>query len=171
MKRDNYRTNPFFIITGLTLLLFPANLMATHKCPGPPGGATAITSSPIYLPSATTAATAVSSNTSGCEKGHPSVNFYTPSVSHLYLFDMWHHVEEESSRGKGIHLDTLAYLLGCNKDGVPRFRTQMQTHYQDFFVSSAYFSMKQNTDTVLKGIRNFIEQDPQLTTECTSQAL
>ena len=91
---------------------------ARHKCykvPAPPG-IVGIISIPILIPFGSTMAAARSSETSGCDGGHPSENFYKPKNKRVALFlkDNFLQVREESAQGQGLHLDALAQLAGCS---------------------------------------------------------
>ena len=61
-------------------------------------------------------AAARSSETLGCDRGHPSDNFYKPQKERVSMFleDNLHHVREESARGQGLHLEALSLIAGCS---------------------------------------------------------
>ena len=76
-------------------------------------------------------AAARSLNTSGCDRGHPSSNFYQPSKAEVeYFIDQNHQmVLEESVRGKGPHLEALAGMSGCSEATV-LFSAALQKHHE-----------------------------------------
>ena len=91
---------------------------ARHKCPKVPSppGIMGIFSSTTLIPSGSVMAAARSSETLGCDRGHPSDNFYKPQKERVSMFleDNLHHVREESARGKGLHLEALSQIAGCS---------------------------------------------------------
>ena len=91
---------------------------ARHKCPRVPSppGIMGIFSSTTLIPSGSVMAAARSSETLGCERGHPSDNFYKPQKERVSIFleDNLHHVREESARGQGLHLEALSLVAGCS---------------------------------------------------------
>ena len=68
-----------FILIALNFFIIES-VIARHKCPKVPAppGVMGIISSTTLIPSGSTMAAARSSETSGCERGHPSKNFYKP---------------------------------------------------------------------------------------------
>ena len=102
----------FLFLTAATQLV-----QARHKCPKVPAppGLMGIFSSSSLLPSGSTMAAARSSETSGCEHGHPSENFYKPKNKQVALF-LKHNflqLKLESAQGQGQYLDVLVNLAGC----------------------------------------------------------
>ena len=91
---------------------------ARHKCPKVPSppGIMGIFSSTTLIPSGSVMAAARSSETLGCDRGHPSDNFYKPQKERVSMFfeDNLHHVREESARGQGLHLEALSLIAGCS---------------------------------------------------------
>ena len=61
---------------------------ARHKCPKVPSppGIMGVFSSSTLIPSGSVMAAARSSETLGCERGHPSDNFYKPQKERVSLF-------------------------------------------------------------------------------------
>ena len=112
----------FFLreVTMLVLLL-SCNFeiaSARHKCPKVPSppGIMGIFSSTTLIPSGSVMAAARSSETLGCDRGHPSDNFYKPQKERVSMFleDNLNHVREESARGQGLHLEALSMIAGCS---------------------------------------------------------
>jgi hypothetical protein len=106
-----------FFTVFLFLTAVTQSVQARHKCPkvpAPPGLMGVISSSSL-IPSGSTMAAARSSETSGCEHGHPSENFYKPKNKKVALFlkDNFLQLKLESAQGQGQHLDALANLAGC----------------------------------------------------------
>ena len=98
-----------FFLREVTMLLFILSwsfeiVSARHKCPKVPSppGIMGVFSSSTLIPSGSVMAAARSSETLGCERGHPSDNFYKPQKERVLLFlkDNLHHVREESAKGK-----------------------------------------------------------------------
>jgi len=91
---------------------------ARHKCPKVPSppGIMGVFSSTTLIPSGSVMAAARSSETLGCDRGHPSDNFYKPQNERVSMFleDNLHHVREESARGQGLHLEALSLIAGCS---------------------------------------------------------
>ena len=109
-----------FFTVFLFLTAATQSVQARHKCPKVPAppGLMGVFSSSSLLPSGSTMAAARSSETSGCEHGHPSENFYKPKNKQISLF-LKHNflqLKLESAQGQGQHLDALANLAGCNSD-------------------------------------------------------
>lgn len=116
-------------------------VQARHKCykvPAPPG-IVGIISIPILIPFGSTMAAARSSETSGCDGGHPSENFYKPKNKRVALFlkDNFLQVREESAQGQGLHLDALAQLAGCSIEHA-EFGTIIQLNYDQVFGSDIF---------------------------------
>ena len=84
-------------------------------------------------------ATARSSDTLGCDRGHPSENFYKPQKKRITLFlqDNLLQVQEESAQGQGQHLDALALLAGCSIEHA-EFGTIIQLNYDQVFGSDIF---------------------------------
>ena len=150
----------------LLLLVSGAYLVqARHKCPKIPAppGIMGIVVSPILIPSGSTMATARSSDTLGCDRGHASENFYKPQKKRITLFleDNLLQVQEESSQGQGQHLDALALLAGCSVEHA-EFGTIIQLNYDlvfgsDIFVQDAELSTNKanrTTDRLLSLMKN-----------------
>ena len=84
---------------SLLLLLLSCSLeiaSARHKCPKVPSppGIMGIFSSTTLIPSGSVMAAARSSETLGCDRGHPSDNFYKPQKERVSIFleDNLHYV-------------------------------------------------------------------------------
>ena len=75
-----------------------------------------------------------SSETSGCEQGHPSENFYKPKTKRVALFlkDNFLQLKLESAQGQGQHLDALANLAGCTT-GHADFAALIRNNYVQVF--------------------------------------
>ena len=126
----------------LLLLVSGSHLVqARHKCPKVPAppGIMGILVSPLLIPSGSTMATARSSDTLGCDRGHPSENFYKPQKKRITLFlqDNLLQVQEESAQGQGQHLDALALLAGCSIEHA-EFGTIIQLNYDQVFGSDIF---------------------------------
>ena len=127
-----------FILIALNFFIIES-VIARHKCPKVPAppGVMGIISSTTLIPSGSTMAAARSSETSGCERGHPSKNFYKPKNRRLSIFlkDNLNYVSQESSQGKGFHLEALVSLAGCKfKEG--DFGKIMKKNYAKIFFSN-----------------------------------
>ena len=121
-------------------------VQARHKCykvPAPPG-IVGFISIPILIPFGSTMAAARSSETSGCDRGHPSENFYKPKNKRVALFlkDNFLQVREESAQGQGLHLDALAQLAGCSTEQA-EFGRIIQNNYSQIFGADL---LSQNAD-------------------------
>ena len=120
------------------LTFYTGEAYARHKCPKVPSapGFFGLILSPLSLPSGTFMAVARSMNTSGCDRGHPSSNFYRPSKAEVESFIRENHqiVIEESVRGKGPHLDALASMSGCSK-GAAQFASELQKRHEELFLN------------------------------------
>ena len=126
----------------LLLLISGTHLVqARHKCPKIPAppGIMGFLVSPLLIPSGSTMATARSSDTLGCDRGHPSENFYKPQKKRITLFleDNLLQVQEESAQGKGQHLDALALLAGCSVEHA-EFGVIIQLNYDQVFGSDIF---------------------------------
>ncbi len=150
-------------------------VMARHKCPKVPAppGVMGIISSTILIPSGSTMAAARSSETSGCDRGHPSKNFYTPKKRRLasFLNDNLIHVSQEISQGKGIHWDAIASLSGC-RINEEYFWLIMKKNYIRLFDSH---EIKQNqefqkskSDQIAERLLDLLENSPILSSKCNS---
>ena len=161
-----------------TLLLLHGSaqsLQARHKCykvPAPPG-VVGIISIPILIPSGSTMAIARSSETSGCENGHPSENFYKPKSKRVALFlkDNLPQVREESAQGQGVHLDALAQLAGCSLRS-SEFGRIIQNNYSQVFGKDIFLQIeknsKNNSKQTTERLLNLMEDSSLLASSCES---
>ena len=129
---------PFLLLLRVVLFMFAGASPARHNCPKVPSppGMLGLTTSPLSLPSGTFMAAARSLNTSGCDRGHPSSNFYRPSKAEVESFIRENHqiVLEESVQGKGPHLDALASMSGCSEGSV-QFASELQKRHEELFLN------------------------------------
>ncbi|MEC7758200.1 MAG: DUF3015 family protein [SAR324 cluster bacterium] len=128
-------------------------VQARHKCykvPAPPG-IVGIISIPILIPFGSTMAAARSSETSGCDGGHPSENFYKPKNKRVALFlkDNFLQVREESAQGQGLHLDALAQLAGCSIEHT-KFGRIIQNNYSHIFGADFLSQNADNPENITK---------------------
>ena len=117
-------------------------------------------------------AAARSSETLGCDRGHPSDNFYKPQKERVSLFlkENLHHVREESAKGKGLHLEALSQIAGCSISHSD-FGKIVKNSYSSVFdlkipateISSVY-KVEQTTERLISLIR----QSPLLASGCES---
>ena len=117
-------------------------------------------------------AAARSSETLGCERGHPSDNFYKPQKERVLLFleDNLHHVREESAKGKGMHLEALSQIAGCSLSDSD-FGKIVKTSYSEVFDSKNPVAAKSLIYEVEKTTERFISffrQSPLLASGCKS---
>ena len=164
------------VLVALVLLNGSAqSLQARHKCykvPAPPG-IMGIFSSTTLIPSGSTMAAARSSETSGCESGHPSENFYKPKNKRVALFlkDNLLQVREESAQGQGLHLDALAQLAGCSF-GHAEFGRIIQNNYSQVFGIDIFTQNAENSKNILKltteRILGLMTDSPLLSSSCES---
>jgi len=142
------------VLAALVLLNGSAqSLQARHKCykvPAPPG-IVGIISIPILIPFGSTMAAARSSETSGCNVGHPSENFYKPKNKRVALFlkDNFLQVREESAQGQGLHLDALAQLAGCSIEHA-EFGRIIQNNYSHIFGADFLSQNEDNSENITK---------------------
>ena len=123
--QDNFmkclRKRLTMLLALYTVILFltatSQSVQARHKCPKVPAppGLMGILSSSSLMPSGSTMATARSSETFGCDQGHPSEYFYKPKNKRVTLFlkENFLQLKLESAQGQGKHLVALANLAGC----------------------------------------------------------
>ena len=120
------------------LTFYTGEAYARHKCPKVPSapGFFGLILSPLSLPSGTFMAAARSMNTSGCDRGHPSSDFYRPSKAEVERFIHENHqlVMEESVRGRGPHLEALASMTGCSEGSV-QFATELKRRHEELFLT------------------------------------
>ena len=149
-------------------------LSARHKCPKVPSppGIMGVFSSSTLIPSGSVMAAARSSETLGCERGHPSDNFYKPQKERVLLFleDNLHHVREESAKGKGRHLEALSQIAGCSISN-SNFGKIVKTNYSKVFDSknpaiakNSVYEVEKTTERFI----SFIKQSPLLASGCKS---
>ena len=168
-----------FFLREVTMLLLILSwsfeiVSARHKCPKVPSppGVMGVFSSSTLIPSGSVMAAARSSETLGCERGHPSDNFYKPQKERVLLFleDNLHHVREESAKGKGMHLEALSQIAGCSMSNSD-FGIIIKTNYSKVFDSkspaiakSSVYEVEKTTDRFI----SFIKQSPLLASGCKS---
>ena len=147
---------------------------ARHKCPKVPSppGIMGIFSSTTLIPSGSVMAAARSSETLGCDRGHPSDNFYKPQKERVSMFleDNLHHVREESARGKGLHLEALSQIAGCSISHSD-FGKIIKTNYSKVFdlknpgpAESSVYEVEKTTEKFISLMR----QSPLLASGCES---
>ena len=147
---------------------------ASHKCPKVPSppGIMGIFSSTTLIPSGSVMAAARSSETLGCDRGHPSDNFYKPQKDRVSMFleDNLHHVREESARGKGLHLEALSKIAGCSISHSD-FGKIIKTNYSKVFDSknpgpaeSSVYEVEKTTERFISLMRH----SPLLASGCES---
>ena len=147
---------------------------ARHKCPKVPSppGIMGIFSSTTLIPSGSVMAAARSSETLGCDRGHPSNNFYKPQKERVSIFleDNLHHVREESARGQGLHLEALSQISGCSISHSD-FGKIIKTNYSKIFYSknpglteSLVYEVEKTTERFISLIR----YSPMLASGCDS---
>ena len=172
MKKVNVLRN----ITMLLLVLSCSFKIASarHKCPKVPSppGIMGIFSSTTLIPSGSVMAAARSSETLGCDRGHPSDNFYKPQKERVSMFleDNLHHVREESARGKGLHLKALSQIAGCSISHSD-FGKIVKTSYSEVFDSKNPGPAESSVYEVEKTTERFISlmrQSPLLASGCES---
>ena len=117
-------------------------------------------------------AAARSSETLGCDRGHPSDNFYKPQKDRVSMFleDNLHHVREESARGKGLHLEALSQIAGCSISHSD-FGKIVKTSYSEVFDSKNPGAAESSVYEVEKPTERFISlmrQSPLLASGCES---
>ena len=168
-----------FFLREVTMLLFILSwsfeiVSARHKCPKVPSppGIMGVFSSSTLIPSGSVMAAARSSETLGCERGHPSDNFYKPQKERVLLFleDNLHHVREESAKGKGLHLEALSQIAGCSTSNSD-FGKIVKKSYSEVFESqnpgpaeSSVYEVEQTTERFISLMR----QSPLLASRCES---
>ena len=168
-----------FILREVTVLLLVLSCCfeiasARHKCPKVPSppGIMGIFSSTTLIPSGSVMAAARSSETLGCDRGHPSDNFYKPQKERVSMFleDNLHHVREESARGKGLHLEALSMVAGCSISHSD-FGKIIKTNYSKVFDSKNPGPAESSVYEVEKTTERFIFliiHSPMLASGCES---
>ena len=160
----------FFFLTAIS-----QSAQGRHKCPkvpAPPGLMGVISSSSL-VPSGSTMAAARSSETLGCEHGHPSENFYKPKKKQLSLFlnDNFLQLKLESAQGQGKYLKALANLAGCNEVHDDFAKLMRNNYVLVFNDETAYLHSKLNTtraNRTSERLLNLISNSPLLAYSCKS---
>ena len=130
-----------------------------------------ILSSTTLIPSGSTMAAARSSETSGCDRGHPSKNFYTPKKKRLTLFirENFNQVSQESAQGQGVHLDALVGLAGC-KINDKEFGKIMQKNYFKLFkkyqLEEFQEFSKSKVDLLSENLLGLMTNSPLISSKC-----
>ncbi len=158
----------------ILLGLSASAIHARHRCPKVPAppGMFGIISSTTMIPSGTTMAAARSSQTSGCESGHSTNDFYVPARARITLFleSSLPLVQQESTQGKGEHLNALAHLAGCTTNE-PIFAELLQKNYAQLFFLNAGAN-NENTahsvDGVADALLNLLDNTPIMKSRCFS---
>ena len=118
-------------------------------------------------------AAARSSETSGCEHGHPSENFYKPKNKQVALFlkDNFLQLKLESAQGQGQHLDALANLAGCTT-GHDDFAKLIRNNYVQVFNNElVHLDPELSTVRAVQAserLLNLVSNSPLLATSCES---
>ena len=164
-----------FFTVFLLLSVVSQSVQARHKCPKVPSapGLMGITSSTTFIPSGSTMAAARSSETSGCDHGHPSENFYKPKNKRVALFlkENFLQIKLESAQGQGQHLDALAYLAGCTTSD-DAFAELIRNNYVQVFDTDL---LNLHPESSIKGaaqtserLLNLMSNSPLLASSCES---
>ncbi|MDP7613805.1 MAG: DUF3015 family protein [SAR324 cluster bacterium] len=164
-----------FFAVFLLLIAVSQSVQARHKCPKVPSapGLMGITSSTTFIPSGSTMAAARSSETSGCDQGHPSENFYKPKNKRVALFlkENFLQIKLESAQGQGQHLDALAYLAGCTTSD-DAFAELIRNNYVQVFDTDL---LNLHPESSIKGaaqtserLLNLMSNSPLLASSCES---
>ena len=164
-----------FFAVFLLLSAVSQSVQARHKCPKVPSapGLMGITSSTTFIPSGSTMAAARSSETSGCDHGHPSENFYKPKNKRVALFlkENFLQIKLESAQGQGHHLDALAYLAGCPTSD-DAFAELIRNNYVQVFDTDL---LNLHPESSIKGaaqtserLLNLMSNSPLLASSCES---
>ena len=164
-----------FFAAFLLLIAVSQSVQARHKCPKVPSapGLMGITSSTTFIPSGSTMAAARSSETSGCDHGHPSENFYKPKNKRVALFlkENFLQIKLESAQGQGQHLDALAYLAGCTTSD-DAFAELIRNNYVQVFDTDL---LNLHPESSIKGaaqtserLLNLMSNSPLLASSCES---
>ena len=164
-----------FFTVFLFLTAATQSVQARHKCPKVPAppGLMGIFSSSSLLPSGSTMAAARSSETSGCEHGHPSENFYKPKNKQISLF-LKHNflqLKLESAQGRGQHLDVLGNLAGCTRghdDFVKLIRNNYVQVFKDELVHLDPELSTVRAVQTSKRLLNLMSNSPLLASSCES---
>ena len=118
-------------------------------------------------------AAARSSETSGCDHGHPSENFYKPKNKRVALFlkENFLQIKLESAQGQGQHLDALAYLAGCTTSD-DAFAELIRNNYVQVFDTDL---LNLHPESSIKGaaqtserLLNLMSNSPLLASSCES---
>ncbi|MBF0276851.1 MAG: DUF3015 family protein [SAR324 cluster bacterium] len=155
-----------FILLGNTVIL-PKYSLARHRCPEPPDYKFSIFSSQFFVATsvASSIASGRTSNTSGCDRGHPSDEFYRPSGA-IYLDNNMNWVMEESSKGQGSHLDALASLAGCQSATFPFFSRAIQRNYRGLFDRFKDLEKTERADRIWFEIEEMVFHNRKLRQAC-----
>ena len=173
---QNKRTLLLSFFSGfLFLTAATQSVQARHKCPKVPAppGLMGVFSSSSLLPSGSTMAAARSSETSGCEHGHPSDNFYKPKNNQIALF-LKHNflqLKLESAQGQGQHLDALANLAGCNMGHDDFVKLIRNNYVQVFNDELVHLDSELSTVRAVQArerLLNLMSNSPLLATSCES---
>lgn len=140
---------------------------ARHRCPDPPPMKFSFFSSQVFFASSVASSTATGRtfNTSGCDKGHPSDDFYRPKGA-IYLQNNLARVIEESSQGQGVHLEALARLAGCQTAGFAQFSQGLQKNYKPFFIDFTDLPPTEQADRIWHQVETMISGDDSLRQAC-----
>ena len=164
-----------FFAVFLLLSTASQSIQARHKCPKVPAppGLMGVFSSSTLIPSGSTMAAARSSETSGCEQGHPSDNFYKPKTKRVALFlkENFLQLKLEGAQGQGQHLDALANLAGCTT-GHADFAALIRNNYVQVFDTELLdqqpeLSIKSAAQTSER-LLNLMSNSPLLASSCES---
>ena len=164
-----------FFAVFILLSAVSKSVQARHKCPKVPSapGLMGITSSTTFIPSGSTMATARSSETSGCDQGHPSENFYKPKNKRVALFlkENFLQIKLDSAQGQGHHLDALAYLAGCTTSD-DAFAKLIRNNYVQVFDTDLLHlhpeSIKNGAAQTSERLLKLISNSPLLASSCKS---
>ena len=164
-----------FFAVFLLLSTASQSIQARHKCPKVPAppGLMGVFSSSTLIPSGSTMAAARSSETSGCDQGHPSDNFYKPKTKRVALFlkENFLQLKLEGAQGQGQHLDALANLAGCTT-GHADFAALIRNNYVQVFDTELLdqqpeLSIKSAAQTSER-LLNLMSNSPLLASSCES---
>ena len=175
MKCLHQKLTLLLVFLTVFIIAISHTVHARHKCPKVPAppGVIGVLSSSTLIPSGSTMAATRSSETFGCDLGHPSENFYKPKNKRvtLFLIDNFIQLKLESARGHGKHLVAMANLAGCASNSHAFAKLVRKNYVRVFDNELSDLHMESSIKLASKTselILNIISNSPLLASSCES---
>ncbi len=157
------------VLTGIIVFLFFSTIIYAHgRSYGGGHGRGYGPRGPMSSMSSASTTHMTSSGTSDCMWGPPSCDYsyLMKDMKPIYFQDKIEEIAEETTQGKGPHLEALAQLLGCSYQEHGIFSQLLKKHYRSLFVETQQLSRKEQAFQALSQLEQLIQEHSVLQSQC-----